>query len=152
MCGIWKYTICLAMMILESDSLPAHSLKSFILLIIVFHFNLILQFMKNKQSGSTTTYVQLTFWSFDSNFPGQYAARFRNTKKNEIQSPLQRLWRKKVASILLQTRNCTHYPSNSYDGRGKSECQTKLSWYVNFLGCNMCAFADKHFLPRPQNM
>ena len=23
MCGIWKYTICLAMMILESDSLPA---------------------------------------------------------------------------------------------------------------------------------
>ena len=73
-------------------------------------------------------------------------------KKNEIQSPLQRLWRKKVASILLQTHNCTLYPSNSYDGRegGKSACQTKLSWYVNFSGCNMCAFADNHFLPRPQ--
>ena len=77
------------MMILESDSLPAHSLKSFILLIIVFHFNLILQFMKNKQSGSTTTYVQLTFWSFDSNFPGQYAAglTFRNTN-NKKRNPV----------------------------------------------------------------
>ena len=29
------------------------------------------------------TYVQLTFWSFDSNFSGQYPPGFRNPKKNK---------------------------------------------------------------------
>ena len=124
MCGIWKYTICLAMMILESDSLPAHSLKSFILLIIVFHFNLILQFMKNKQSGSTTTYVQLTFWSFDSNFPGQHAARFRNTKKKMKSSHPCKDSEGKRWQVF--------YFKHATGGEGESECQAKLSWYVNF--------------------
>jgi len=32
------------------------------------------------------TYVQLTFWSFDSNFPGQYGARLKKKKKKKMKS------------------------------------------------------------------
>ena len=69
------------MMILESDSLPAHPLKRLILIIInslPFHVDIAIQYKIHRVAPSRNCAANVLF--LDSYFPGQYSARFRNTK------------------------------------------------------------------------
>ena len=71
---------------------------------IVFHFILILQIINYIQRAAP---LRSGDWQ---QFP--MTIYFRNTH-TIIHSPLPRVWREKVACILLQRRNCTHSTSNS---------------------------------------
>jgi len=113
---------------------------------IVFHFILILQIINYIQRAAPPRSGD---WQ---QFPMTIC--FRNTH-TIIHSPLPRVWREKVACILLQRRNCTHSTSNSclWGGGGwMSMKQINPSMLIYWLAKTCMYIYWQHFPSPSTNM
>ena len=114
---------------------------------IVFRFILILQIINyiHRAAPPRAQYACSSRSGDWQQFPTPIC--FRNTH-TIIHSPLPRVWREKVACILLQRRNCTHSTSNSCLGWASMK-QINPSMLIYWLA-KTCMYTDNTFLPHPQ--